>query len=278
MATTAAVRRLQAVARHASAEAPALDGLGATVTLRSGRTMPLFGLGVFQMSHPFDDRPDEAGECAKATAAAIGLGYRLIDTAQGYGNEDEVGQALRQAGPAADDVFLVTKLHHTTHGRDQVHAQLRESLEKLGRSSVDLYLIHNPKGGMLLETWAAMLEAKRQGLALSVGVSNFGLEQMEALASSGLELPEVNQIELHPWLAQPELVAFCQRHQIQVMGYRQMVSASAWPWRTRHLRSAGWRWCSASRSGTARPRRRSPSSGPLNSAASPSPRQSRQVG
>ena len=169
MATTAAVRRLQAVARHASAEAPALDGLDATVTLRSGRTMPLFGLGVFQMSHPFDDRPDEAGECAKATAAAIGLGYRLIDTAQGYGNEDEVGQALRQAGPAADDVFLVTKLHHTTHGRDQVHAQLRESLEKLGRSSVDLYLIHNPKGGMLLETWAAMLEAKRQGLALSVG-------------------------------------------------------------------------------------------------------------
>ena len=98
---------------------------------------------------------------------AAEMGYRLIDTAQGYGNEDEVGQALRQAGPAADELFLVTKLHHTTHGRDQVHAQLRESLEKLGRSSVDLYLIHNPKGGMLLETWAAMLEAKRQGLALA---------------------------------------------------------------------------------------------------------------
>ena len=112
------------------------------------------------------------------------------------------------------------------------HARLRESLQKLGRSSVDLYLIHNPKGGMLLETWAAMLEAKRQGLALSVGVSNFGLEQMEALASSGLELPEVNQIELHPLLAQ----GYLKKHR-QMQGFvftkpRQLLC---------RVRIVGWR-------------------------------------
>ena len=218
------MNRLRAICNHTTAQqAPAARGaspppLDATVTLRDGIEMPIFGLGVFQMTHPFDGRDEAVGECTAACNAALDMGYRLIDTAQGYSNEDEVGAAL--AGRARDSFFVVTKLTGANHGRERTIASLRESLTALGLDQVDCFLIHNPRGGKLIETWKAMLECKALGLARSVGVSNFGVEQLEGLATEGLAPPEVNQVELHPWLQQPALVEYCEQHHIALMGYR----------------------------------------------------------
>jgi diketogulonate reductase-like aldo/keto reductase len=170
------------------------------------------------MSKPFDGRDETAGECAAACVAALDMGYRLIDTAQGYSNEDEVGAAL--AGRARSSFFVVTKLAGANHGRELTTTSLRGSLAKLGLAQVDCFLIHNPRGGKLIETWKAMLECKALGLARSVGVSNFGVEQLQGLAHAGLALPEVNQVELHVWLQQPALVQYCEANHIALMGYR----------------------------------------------------------
>lgn len=216
--------RLRRLGRHVQilrpvvGEASGGGGLAAAVSLRSGLKMPLFGLGVFQMSKPFDGRDDEAGECTAACNAALDLGYQLIDTAQGYNNEEEVGAALK--GRPRDSVFVVTKLTGANHGAARTIPSLRESLERLNLDYVDCFLVHNPKGGLLVETWQEMLKAKALGLALSVGVSNFGVEQLQGLSEAGLELPEVNQIELHCWLQQPQLVDYCVRNGIALMGYR----------------------------------------------------------
>ena len=208
--------------RPASRTAAAASGSSSsfatpTVELRDGLQMPIFGLGVFQMSHPITGELI-AGQTTEACAAALGLGYELIDTAQGYSNEEEVGDALK--GRDRSSVFVVTKLTGANHGPDLPEVSLRESLSKLGHAAVDCFLVHNPNGKDCVATWRAMLALKAKGLAKSVGVSNFGVDQLRGLAAAGLELPEVNQIELHCWLQQRELVQFCEAHHIVLMGYR----------------------------------------------------------
>lgn len=150
---------------------------------------------------------------------ALKIGYRLIDTAQMYKNETEVGEAIRASQIPRESIFVVTKLSSDEHGRTRVSAALRESLKRLGLSYVDLFLIHSPKPGKVLETWKEMLSLKKEGLAKSVGVSNFGVDQLEGLRNAKLEMPEVNQIEIHPWLQQKKCREYMKMHSIAPMGY-----------------------------------------------------------
>ena len=203
--------RLRNLGSHLTATAasqPEDLSLSSLVTLRDGVKMPMFGLGTYLS--------EMGGECLEACTAALGMGYVMLDTANMYNNEAEVGASL--AGRDRSDVFIVTK-HSGEHGRASTLAAIDESLNKLGLEYVDLYLIHNPKGGKCLETWQAMLDIKASGKARAVGVSNFGLKHLKGIKEAGLELPEVNQIELHCWLQQKELTAYCEHEKITVMGY-----------------------------------------------------------
>jgi diketogulonate reductase-like aldo/keto reductase len=184
--------------------------LSASASLRSGAKIPLFGLGTWLAKD---------GECFSAVDIALKRGYRLIDTAAMYKNETEVGRALKSWSGAPP--FVTTKLMGDDHESEpgKVRAALEASLKRLGLDSVDLYLIHSPQGGHLVSTWKAMLDCRDAGLAKDVGVSNFGIAQLEGLANEKLEAPAVNQIECHAWLQQNECRAYCASKSIRVMGY-----------------------------------------------------------
>jgi len=158
--------------------------------------IPQFGLGVFQVP------PDETVE---NVTTAIEAGYRHIDTAAAYGNETEVGEAVRGCGLARDELFITTKLWNDDQHR--ARAALEESLERLGLDFVDLYLIHWPAPAQdrYVETWQALIEAREAGLARAIGVSNFQPAHLRRIVDATGVTPAVNQIELHPYLVQAEL-------------------------------------------------------------------------
>ena len=161
--------------------------------------MPRFGLGVWQM----DD-----STCKSSILHALDNGYRLIDTATAYGNENAVGEAIRSSKIPRDEIFVVTKLRrvHAT-GFDETISQCRESLQRLGLDFVDLYLVHAPPENISVrgEVWRAMETCLKLGLTKSIGVSNYGIEHLEAMKEYATILPSVNQIEVHPWLQRLEL-------------------------------------------------------------------------
>lgn len=169
--------------------------------------IPQFGFGVFQI---------EPARTAEAVRTALEAGYRHIDTAQGYGNEEGVGQAVRESGLPRDEVFITTKLINSRHGYDEAIAALDESLQKLGLDYVDLYLIHwpRPHADRYVETWRAFEKILSDGKARSIGVSNFQVPHLQRLAAETGTVPAVNQIELHPWLIQRELREYHREHGI----------------------------------------------------------------
>ncbi|GAA2277312.1 aldo/keto reductase [Glycomyces scopariae] len=171
------------------------------MTLNDGTVMPRIGYGTYKVG---DDEAQEAVEAALAT------GYRLIDTAEMYGNEVGVGRAVNGSGVPREEVFLTTKAWNDHHGADAVRAALEASLERLGTDYLDLYLIHwpSPKQGLYVETFAALLKAREEGLIRSAGVSNFLPEHLEKVHEGTGAWPSVNQVELHPYFNQPELRAW----------------------------------------------------------------------
>lgn len=177
------------------------------IALNDGHAIPQFGLGVF-LTPP--------AETAAAVATALELGYRHIDTAAIYHNEDGVGEAVRASGLARGSLFLTTKLWNADQGHDSALAALDASLARLGTDYVDLYLIHwpCPAQDRFVETWQALIEARAQGKARSIGVSNFRIEDLERLIQATGVVPAVNQIELHPRLQQGELRAWHAAHGI----------------------------------------------------------------
>jgi diketogulonate reductase-like aldo/keto reductase len=178
--------------------------------------MPCFGLGTFRA---------EGTGCYDACLAALRAGYRLIDTAALYGNEDQVGAAVgqflaEQTAVTRGDLFIVTKLHWDSHGGDAAASKVDEALARMNLAYVDLFLIHSPKGKRIVETYKALQAVKATGKIRALGVSNFGVQQLQALmAVDGVDLPSVNQIELHLWLHQTELTTFCKANGIVVMAY-----------------------------------------------------------
>ncbi len=170
-----------------------------TVTLNDGRTIPQLGFGVWQVS---------SEDIIPAVSTALEAGYRHIDTAAIYGNEEGVGKAIAGSGIRRDDLFVTTKLWNTRHG-DVVDAA-KESLDKLGLDHVDLYLIHwpSPTKGNYVRAWEQMQEVRAQGLTRSIGVSNFTRQHLEDILGRIDTVPAVNQIEIHPTFAQREMTAF----------------------------------------------------------------------
>ncbi|MEU6857372.1 aldo/keto reductase [Glycomyces sp. NPDC046736] len=178
-----------------------MTDLSAPVRLHDGVSMPRIGYGTYKVG---DDEAQEAVEAALAT------GYRLLDTAEMYGNEVGVGRAVAASGVPREEVFLTTKLWNDHHGADAARAALETSLERLGTDYLDLYLIHwpSPKQDLYVETFAALLKAKEEGLIRSAGVSNFLPEHLERVHEGTGEWPTVNQVELHPYFNQAGLRAW----------------------------------------------------------------------
>ena len=168
-----------------------------TITLNNGVEMPLEGFGVFQV-------PD--GEvCRKAVLDAIDSGYRLIDTAAAYMNEEAVGKAIKESGINRSDLFITTKLWTQDASYEGAKAAFNASLEKLGLNYLDLYLIHQPIGDYY-GAYRAMEELYRQGRVRAIGVCNFYPERITDLALHADIVPAVNQVELHPFFQQPEAI------------------------------------------------------------------------
>ncbi|KZP01390.1 Aldo/keto reductase [Calocera viscosa TUFC12733] len=188
--------------------------LDSTFKLSSGYEMPRLGFGVYQMR-----------ECAAPIAAAFKAGYRHIDSAQIYRNEDQVGQAFTASGLPREEVFITTKVASRNQGHSKTLASVDESLKKLGLDYVDLFLIHDPLSGKTkrLETYKALLEKKEAGKIRSVGVSNYGVPHLEEIKAAGLPAPTVNQIELHPWCQQRPIVEYCTMNNIIVEAYSPLT-------------------------------------------------------
>lgn len=178
-----------------------------SVTLNDARAMPRLGYGVWQAP------PAEAEAGVKQ---ALELGYRSIDTAQDYGNEEAVGRGLARSGIPRDDIFLTTKVFNNDQGFDQTLRAMEASLTRLGVDYVDLYLIHWPSAfrGLYLDTWRALIRLQEEGRARSIGVSNFQPPHLLKLFEETSVVPAVNQIELHPIFQQRELRNFHAQHGI----------------------------------------------------------------
>jgi len=183
--------------------------------LNNGARMPWLGFGVFKMS--------DGQEVEDAVKYALETGYRSIDTAAAYGNERGVGKAIRESGIPREDVFLTTKLWNEAQREKRTMAAFEESLDRLGTEYVDLYLVHWPVKGCYQETWQVMEEIYQSGRAKAIGVSNFQTHHLEDILRDSHTVPSVNQVEFHPFLIQPELLEFCQSHQIQVEAWSPLM-------------------------------------------------------
>lgn len=176
-----------------------------TLIMNDGLPIPQLGFGVFQI-------PQDQTEAA--VTAALEAGYRLIDTAQGYQNEEGVGAAIVKSGIPPDDLFITTKLTNGEQGYDRTLAAFDESMRKLGLDVLDLFLIHWPVPAfdLYVETWRAFEHLRASGRVRSIGVSNFAIEHLERLFAETDTVPVVNQVELHPEFPQEELRAFHVEH------------------------------------------------------------------
>jgi len=180
-----------------------------TITLNDGHSIPQLGFGVFKV---------DPAETERIVTDALEAGYRHIDTAAIYGNEEGVGRAIAKSGIARDELFITTKLWNSEQGTASAHAAIDESLTKLGLESVNLYLIHWPVAskGLYLESWRALEEIKAAGKATSIGVSNFQIPQLEEVIAGSSTVPAVNQIELHPEFQQRDIREFASANGIHI--------------------------------------------------------------
>ena len=180
-----------------------------TIELNDGNAIPQLGFGVFQIPPP---------ETAKAVEHALAAGYRHIDTAEMYGNERGVGEAIRSSGIARDEVFVTSKLNNNVHRPDDARAAFERTLDELGFEHVDLFLIHWPLptryDGDFVSTWQTLAEFKADGRARSIGVSNFQVAHLERLAAETDTVPAVNQVEAHPFFHNDAVRAYGKEHGI----------------------------------------------------------------
>jgi 2,5-diketo-D-gluconate reductase A len=179
------------------------------ITLNDGNVIPQLGFGVFQI---------EPGDTVEAVREALEIGYRHIDTAEMYGNEKEVGEAVRASGLDRGEIFVTSKLNNAYHEPDDARRAFDQTLADLGFDHVDLFLIHWPLptlyDGDYVSTWQALEEFKNDGRSRSVGVSNFQVEHLERLAAETDTVPAVNQIEVHPYFTNETVRAYGQEHGI----------------------------------------------------------------
>ncbi|EMY68512.1 aldo/keto reductase [Leptospira vanthielii] len=193
-----------------------MSNLKITSTLQSNQSIsvPQLGLGVWK------SRPKE---CLEAVKSALSLGYRHIDTAAIYGNEADVGTAIKESGVSRSDIFLVTKLWNADQGYDTALRAIDVSLKKLGTDYVDMYLIHFPVSGKRNESWKALEKIKAAGKAKSIGVSNFMVSHLEELLKETGTVPAMNQVEYHPFLQDTKLKEYCIQKGILLEAYSPLA-------------------------------------------------------
>ena len=189
----------------------------AQITLNDGATIPQLGLGVWQVDH---------GITAQVVGWAIKAGYRLIDTAEGYQNEEGVGEAIRAAAVPRRELFITSKLRNGAHQRDAALRAFDETMEKLGVEQIDLFLIHwpVPSRDRYVEAWKTLIELKQAGRIKSIGVSNFNRDHLERIIGETGVVPVANQIELHPRFQQRALREFHARHNIHTESWSPLGS------------------------------------------------------
>jgi 2,5-diketo-D-gluconate reductase A len=178
-----------------------------TATLNNGVEMPILGFGVFQIQ--------DLQECERSVADALGVGYRLIDTAASYGNEEAVGNAIRRSGVPRDQLFITTKLWVTDASYDRAKKAFERSMQRLQLDYLDLYLIHQPYGDVY-GAWRAMEELHREKRIRAIGVSNFHPDRVMDLMLHNQVKPAVNQIETHPFHQQVAAHEFLQKNSVQI--------------------------------------------------------------
>ena len=186
-----------------------------TVFLNNDREMPLLGLGVYKL-------PDDV-QAEAAVTSAISAGYRMIDTASVYKNEESVGRAIAKCGVHRKDLFITSKIWNNAQRLGDVQGAFSRSLDRLKVSYVDLYLIHWPVPGCYLSTWKELESILESGRALSIGVSNFDIRHLEELRKISGVIPAVNQIECHPLCYPAELIEYCKAFGIQVQAYAPLA-------------------------------------------------------
>lgn len=185
-------------------------------SLSDGNSIPAIGLGTYGLN-------EQRG--VEAIVSGIADGYRLIDTAYNYGNEDVVGEAVRRTDVDRSDLVITTKLPGRHHGFDETLASLDESRDRLGLDWIDLYLIHwpNPRIGKYVDSWRAMIRLREKGLVRSIGVSNFTADMLDRLDRETGVMPVVNQVELHPYFPQEELRAYHDDHEIRTESWSPLA-------------------------------------------------------
>jgi 2,5-diketo-D-gluconate reductase A len=190
-----------------------------SILLNSGTTIPQLGFGVFQV---------EPAETARILGSALEIGYRHIDTAALYNNEEGVGEAIRSSGIPRDELFVTTKLWNTDQSPKESMDAFDASLEKLGLESVDLYLIHwpAPKFHNYVATWEVLGEIAESGRAKAIGVSNFQPAHLKKIMAETGIVPAVNQIELHPEFQQRDVVAYCAEQGIAIEAWSPLASGN----------------------------------------------------
>lgn len=186
-----------------------------TVFLNNDREMPLLGLGVYKL-------PDDV-QAEAAVTSAISAGYRMIDTASVYKNEESVGRVIAKCGVPRKDLFITSKIWNNAQRLGDVQGAFSRSLDRLKVSYVDLYLIHWPVPGCYLSTWKELESILESGRALSIGVSNFDIRHLEELRKISGVIPAVNQIECHPLCYPAELIEYCKAFGIQVQAYAPLA-------------------------------------------------------
>ncbi|CUB28407.1 aldo/keto reductase [Bacillus velezensis] len=193
--------------------------LQAKSTLHNGVEMPWFGIGVFKV--------EEGAELVNAVKTALVHGYRSVDTAAIYGNEEGVGEGIRQglqeAGLKREDIFVTSKVWNADLGYEETLKAFDTSLEKLGLDYLDLYLIHWPVEGKYIDAWRALETLYRDGRIKAIGVSNFQIHHLKHLMKETEIKPMINQVEYHPRLTQKELLAFCTEQGIQLEAWSPLM-------------------------------------------------------
>lgn len=184
------------------------------VTLNQGSQMPLFGIGLWQIP---------GFKATQAVLTAIQTGYRLIDTAAIYGNEAQVGDAIKTCGIPREELFIITKLWNGEHAADRIFKAFEASYNKLQCGPIDLYLSHFPIAGLRNEAMKKLSEIQNTGYCKAIGVSNYTVRHLQELMDKTGIVPAINQVEMHPWLDQTELLSFCKKHKIHVQAYSPLA-------------------------------------------------------